>query len=78
MKERETPCSTICQILIYLFSVSYYFMSDSCFYIIFLKTAQCLILILLENAISLENRQEFLKIHGRGKRMKIRLRNNRK
>ena len=42
MKERETPCSTICQILVYLFSVSYYYMSHSCFNIVFLKTAECL------------------------------------
>ena len=42
MKERKTPCSTICQILVYLFSLSYYYMSHSCFNIMFLKTAECL------------------------------------
>ena len=42
MKERKTPCSTICQILVYLFSVSYYYMSHSCFNIVYLKTAEYL------------------------------------
>ena len=42
MKERKTPCSTICQILVYLFSVSYYYMSHNCFNIVYLKTAKCL------------------------------------